>query len=86
MTNKKKSDDKISIEQKIINSLEKVRPQLQMDGGDVSFVEFDEKTGIVKVRLMGMCSHCPMSQMTLKQGIAEEIIKDVPEVKDVVSV
>jgi Fe-S cluster biogenesis protein NfuA len=79
-------DDKKSLEEKIIKALEKVRPQLQMDGGDVSFVEFDEKTGVVKVRLEGMCSHCPMSQITLKQGIAEEIVKEVPEVKDVVSV
>ena len=71
---------------KIEKALDKIRPTLQADGGDVEFVEFDEKTGIVKVKLVGMCAHCPMSQITLKQGIEEEIKKEVPEVKEVISV
>ena len=77
---------KNNIEEKIKKSLEKVRPGLQADGGDVHFVSFNEKTGIVKVELMGMCSHCPMAQVTLKQGIEAEIKKEVPEVKEVINV
>jgi len=71
---------------KIKTALETIRPALQMDGGDVKFIEFDEKTGVVKVELIGMCSHCPMSQITLKQGIEAEIQKVVPEVKEVVAI
>ncbi len=74
------------MENKIKKALDTVRPMLQADGGDVEFVSFDEKTGIVQVQLMGMCSHCPMSQVTLKQGIEEEVKKAVPEVKEVVAV
>jgi len=72
------------VEEKIKEVLEKVRPMLQADGGDVEFVEY--KDNIVKVRLTGACGHCPMSQMTLKMGVEEAIKKEVPEVKEVVSV
>ena len=67
-------------------ALEKIRPTLQADGGDVKFVEFDEKTGVVKVQLVGMCAHCPMSQVTLKEGIEKVVKAEVSEVKEVVSV
>lgn len=63
-----------------------IRPSLQMDGGDVSFVNFDETTGILKVRLEGHCAHCPMSNITLKQGIEVEIKNQLPEVKSVEAV
>jgi len=69
----------------IKKALDKVRPMLQADGGDVEFVSWDEKTGTVQVQLMGMCVGCPMSQVTLKQGIEAEIKKLLPEVKEVVS-
>ena len=69
----------------IKKALDKVRPMLQSDGGDVEFVSWDEKTGTVQVQLMGMCVGCPMSQVTLKQGIEAEIKKAIPEVKEVVS-
>jgi len=69
--------------EKIKSALEKVRPSLQMDGGDVHFVNWNENTGIVEVSLLGMCTHCPMSQVTLKQGIEVEIKKEVPEVVEV---
>lgn len=82
---KKPSSAKAS-EDKIEKALDKIRPSLQADGGDVEFVGFDEKTGIVKVRLVGMCAHCPMSQITLKQGIEEEVKKEVPGVKEVIAV
>ena len=73
------------MEEKIKEALEKIRPYLQRDGGDVEFVEYtDEKT--VKVRLQGHCAGCPMSQMTVKNGI-ERLLKDeYPEIAGVESV
>ncbi len=73
-------------EGKIKKALDKIRPSLQADGGDVEFVSWDKKTGIVKVRMAGMCVGCPMAEITLKQGIEAEIKKEVPEVKEVVAV
>ncbi|MCK4554828.1 NifU family protein [Candidatus Parcubacteria bacterium] len=74
------------MEDKIKKALEKVRPALQADGGDVEFVSWDKKTGIVKVRMAGMCVGCPMAEITLKQGIEVEVKKEVAEVKEVVAV
>jgi Fe-S cluster biogenesis protein NfuA len=71
--------------EKIESALEKVRPSLQADGGDVQFVEVDEN-GVVKVKLMGACGGCPMSQMTLKMGIEKILKQNVPEVSSVESV
>ena len=68
---------------KIEESLSKIRPALQMDGGDVEFVGYDETSGILQVRLTGHCAHCPMSQVTLKQGIEATIKQAIPEVKGV---
>lgn len=62
--------------------LDKIRPSLQADGGDVELVEVTEQ-GIVKVRLTGACKGCPMSQMTLKNGIERLLLKEIPEVKGV---
>lgn len=66
-------------------ALNSIRPSLQADGGDVDLVDVTED-GIVKVRLTGACKGCPMSQMTLKQGIERLLQEKVPEVKEVVSV
>lgn len=74
------------MEDKIKEQLEKIRPSLQMDGGDVEFVSYDAPTGVLKVRLQGACHGCPMSQMTLQHGIAEAVKQQVPEVKEVVAV
>lgn len=71
--------------EKVQAVLEKVRPSLQADGGDVELVEITEDN-IVKVRLQGACKGCPMSQITLKNGIERALIKEVPEVKAVESV
>jgi len=76
----------MSKENNIKKALEKIRPQLQADGGDVQFVDWDEKKGVVRVQLMGMCVGCPMSKITLKQGIEAEIKKEVPEVKEVINI
>ena len=54
---------------RVQESLDKVRPMLQQDGGDVELVEVDEGSGVVKVTLTGACQGCPMSQITLKSGI-----------------
>ena len=64
--------------------LEEIRPALQADGGDVELVDVIE--GVVKVRLKGACSGCPMSTMTLKQGIERLLKERLPEVKEVIAV
>ena len=69
---------------KVKAALEKVRPSLQADGGDVEFVELTPDN-IVKVRLTGACGSCPMATMTLKMGIEKYLKKQIPEVKEVVS-
>lgn len=69
---------------KVEAALDQVRPSLQADGGDVELVSVDD--GVVSVRLTGACSGCPMSTMTLKMGIEKVLKKQVPEVKEVVSV
>jgi Fe-S cluster biogenesis protein NfuA len=76
---------KNKIEEKIKESLDTIRPSLQADGGDIDFVSFDEKKGIVKVSLVGHCAHCPMSQITLKEGVEAILKKEVPEVKEVIN-
>lgn len=73
------------MKEKIEKALEKIRPSLQADGGDVELVDVGED-GIVKVRLTGACRGCPMSQVTLKMGIEKELKREVPEVKEVQSV
>ncbi len=72
------------MKEKIETALADIRPSLQADGGDVELV--DVENGIVKVRLTGACGGCPMSQMTLKQGIETYIKKEVPEILSVEAV
>jgi len=67
--------------EKVEKALEKIRPQLQADGGDVELV--DVVDGVVKVKLTGACMGCPMSSMTLKAGIERIVKQEVPEVKSV---
>lgn len=74
-----------SIRERVINVLDKVRPYLQSDGGDISLVEItDDNT--VKVHLKGACHGCPFSLQTLKAGVEQAILKEVPEIRQVVSV
>ncbi len=65
-------------------AINKVRPALQADGGDVELV--DVKDGVVQVRLTGACNGCPMATMTLRDGIERVIMEEVPGVKQIVSV
>jgi len=74
-----------TLKEKVEIALEKIRPVLQADGGNVELAEVTPD-GIVKVKLTGACYGCPMSQMTLKMGIGRMLKKEVPEVKDIVEV
>jgi len=76
--------DKKNIQERVISVLDRVRPYLQSDGGDVDLIEItDDLTA--KVILKGACHGCPFSIQTLKAGIEQAIIKEVPEIKEVVS-
>ncbi len=66
-------------EAKIKKILNDIRPMLQQDGGDVEFINFEDK--VVKVRLKGACTGCAMSQITLKNGIERVLVKQIPEIK-----
>lgn len=71
------------LNKKVLGILDRIRPSLQADGGDVELVDVDEKKGLVKVRLTGMCSTCPMAEMTFKHGIEEVLKKEIKEIKKV---
>ena len=73
------------IKEKVEEALNKVRPSLQADGGDVQLIDVDDN-GVVKVKLKGSCAGCPMSQMTLKMGIEKILKQNVPEIARVESV
>lgn len=70
------------LKERVEEVMGKVRPLLQRDGGDVVLVDVQDD-GVVKVKLTGACSGCPMSTMTLKNAIEEIIKKEIPEVKSV---
>jgi len=72
------------VKEKIQEAIDKIRPSLQADGGDVEFVGYED--GVVTVRLQGACAGCPMSQMTLKNGIERLLKQEIPEIKSVESV
>ncbi len=76
----------MSKHEKIQEVLEAIRPALHADGGDVEFVGFDETDGVVHLRLMGACESCPISMMTLKEGIEKRLKSSVPEVTEVTTV
>ncbi|BEQ15650.1 NifU family protein [Desulfoferula mesophila] len=73
------------MKEKVEQALEKIRPALQRDGGNVELVDVTDD-GVVKVKLVGACGGCPMSQMTLKMGIEKVVKQAIPEVKSVESV
>jgi Fe-S cluster biogenesis protein NfuA len=70
---------------RVNSALQRVRPYLQSDGGDIDLVEITPDN-VVKVRLTGACNGCPYSMMTLKAGVEQALIKEVPEIKEVVAV
>ena len=73
-----------SIQKRVQNALDEIRPQIQLDGGDVELVAVENST--VKVRLVGHCAGCPMSAMTLKNGVEALIKQRVPEILKVEAV
>ncbi len=70
---------------KIEEVLDTIRPAIRTDGGDVEFIDYDEDDGIVQLRLLGACGSCPVSMLTLKQGIERRIMTAVPEVRGVLA-
>lgn len=75
--------DKIQLISNIEAVLEQARPYLQQDGGDVEFVDWEEDRGVLVVRLLGNCSDCPLSMMTLRAGIERLLMNKIPEIKRV---
>ena len=77
------SDSK-TIKERVIQALDRIRPYLQSDGGDIELMEVTDDLS-VKVRLTGACHGCPYAMQTLKAGVEQAIIKEVPEIKSVIS-
>ena len=73
-------------EENVVRVLEELIPYIEADGGFVEFVEIEEDTKFVKVRLGGACTSCAMSAMTLKQGIENKILQDIPDCNGVIQV
>ena len=74
--------EKATLEVKVKNALQQIRPYLQQDGGDVEYVDMTNE-GVVMVRLQGHCGSCPHAMMTLKQGIEQAIKRVLPDVMSV---
>ena len=77
--------DKNNLKERVNKSLETIRPYLVSDGGNITLIDVTDD-GIVKVRLEGACGSCPFSLMTLKNGVEQTLKKDIPEIKEVISV
>jgi Fe-S cluster biogenesis protein NfuA len=73
-----------SVKERVLKALERVRPYLQSDGGDIEFIDISEDM-TVKVKLTGACHGCPYSVQTLKAGVEQAIMKEVPEIKRVIA-
>jgi Fe-S cluster biogenesis protein NfuA len=73
-----------SVEARVLKALERVRPYLQSDGGDIDLVEITADF-TVKVKLKGACNGCPYSMQTLKAGVEQAIMQEVPEITRVIS-
>ena len=82
MKMKEKETNQEEVVTKVKEVIDKLRPYLQNDGGDVQFKRFEN--GVVYVKLIGACSNCPMATMTLQDGIENALINEVPEVIKVV--
>jgi Fe-S cluster biogenesis protein NfuA len=77
--------DTNNIKERVVKTLDRVRPYLQSDGGDIELIEITDDLE-VKVRLKGACHGCPFSMQTLKSGVEQAIIQEVPEITRVISV
>ncbi len=74
----------MDVETRIINEIDKLKPFLQSDGGNIEFVKYEN--GIVYVKLTGACVGCSLIDVTLKEGIEEILVNEIPEVKEVIKV
>jgi len=74
------------VRDRVEKALDLIRPALQNDGGNVDLVDVDEAAGIVKVKLVGACGSCPMSQMTLRMGVERVLKEQIPEIVEVQAV
>lgn len=72
------------MKEKVQEVLDRIRPQLQADGGDLELIDVTD--GVVKVKLQGACNGCPGAQMTLKMGVERVLKENIPDVKEVVAV
>ncbi|MEY3689843.1 MAG: NifU family protein [Ignavibacteria bacterium] len=66
--------------------LEQIRPFLQIDGGDIEFVAYEDHIGVVEVRFLGQCSQCPMQMMTLRAGVERWLLAGIPSLKRIEAV
>ena len=80
-----KEQEKAILVKRINNALDKIRPYLEADGGDISLKEVTDDL-MVKVKMHGACEGCPFSYQTLKAGIEQALRKEIPEIKGVVAV
>lgn len=76
--------DTIAIKERVVKALNRVRPYLQSDGGDIELIDVNNDLE-VKVKLTGACHGCPYAMQTLKAGVEQAIMKEVPEIKRVIS-
>ena len=72
------------MKEKVQEVIDKIRPMLQRDGGDIQLIDIVD--GVVKVKLQGACGSCPMSAMTLKMGVERQLKQEIPEVKEVIAI
>lgn len=79
------TEKKTQLLSRIDRALNKIRPYLQADGGDISLVDVTDDM-VVKVKLKGACYGCPFSLQTLKSGVEQALLKEIPEIKEVQSV
>jgi Fe-S cluster biogenesis protein NfuA len=75
-----------AVRARILEVLDSIRPAIQADGGDVEFLSFREDKGVVEVKLLGACDTCPISMMTLKEGIERRLKSSVPGVQEVIAI
>ena len=80
----KTNKTKKKIEKKIINVIDTIRPYLISDGGDIEFIKFED--GIVYIKMLGACAGCSLIDLTLKEGIEEALVNEIPEVQAVINI
>ncbi|MHC4605723.1 MAG: NifU family protein [Planctomycetota bacterium] len=81
-----KKQEEPTLRERVTQAIERVRPYLMMDGGNVEIVDVDEEKKTVSIRFQGACQGCPSAGATLKMGIEAEIRKSVPEIEEVIAV